>query len=1272
MKTHQLKSILFFAVLCFLWFQPVVADELSPNSSIADPQAITLTVTNIRYNSFTLSWTAHPDATKYKLWVKRETSGGWETYTAYNGKEFGMTVLKADIVNVESSWNRTRQVVLQAIKNTTVVEEATKTFDILGKPWPFDLKYTPGSTTISVEWPAYDDDYSYIVYAYKNVGGSLTNLPGYPHGYEFSQDHKPYTLNITGLDLGTKYEFTVKAKSYGNWHDTLHQVQYTSPAVPQVMAATSIKPNSFVANWKTTPVAPQYKLYVKESATGKYVLRGLTIDGKLNYSMENLEPGTNYEYQVSSVNPVGESELSSVAKVFTTNLPVPVAISPNSVASTYFEARWNTLTNATGYLLQVSDGEVWTNYTISSGTTKSYLLTGMKPDFTYEYRVRAYFGKDYTRYSNVITLKTQNAPVARAVSLQEDPTKATLVWDPVAGATGYRLYVISNEGAANNPAGYFPKVLGTGLNHHMTGLKTGHSYQFYLDAIIPSGYTTISNKFDFFTAPAVPVCLDPTEITATSFKARWQVFDDVDETYLSVFHKSNGIPVTGFNNKLVSNDSETVTGLVYQTEYFFIVKVKKNGLFSFPSAYMYVKTDYVQLNLSATPASGGTVTGDGWKKLHSQVIATASPAKGYEFVNWTKGTTPVSTSQSYTFNITTNTSLTANFKATTANYTVNLSASPATGGTASGGGSFANGSSVTVTASPSKGYEFVNWTEGGKEVSKSASYVFTISANRTLVANFKQAVVNYTVAVSAEPTLAGSVSGGGTYASGTSVTTKATANKGYEFVNWTEGGKEVSKSASYVFTISANRTLVANFKSTTPVYKITLEANPVDGGTFAGGGNYEKGTTVNISASPKSGYDFVGWFVGEKFVSSSVNEVFIATANVTYTAKFKLKGWLTLSLAADPSTGGTIAGAGGFEPGSSVTIKATPETGYEFVNWIRVGSGVEVSKSATYTFTITESIALTAKFKATTTSYIISLLANPAAGGVVSGGGQYIDGKTITVSATAKKGYEFVNWIEGDKVVSTAEDYTFTITAARTLKANFSQQVQNATVTLAANPVAGGNVSGGGTFTLGTSVTAIATANSGYEFVNWTENGSQVSTSAIYTFTISANRELAANFKQQTQNVTLTLSASPAAGGTVNGGGTFNVGSSVTVSATPASNYDFVQWTEGTSVISTNPDYTFNIAGNKTLTAVFTLKTPVVEIKSDDLKVYPNPVTDVLNLEGINEKTTIRIFNVTGNLVEIATVNENGAFDVSFLNSGIYFFVFGNSTIKATRKIIKN
>ena len=70
------------------------------------------------------------------------------------------------------------------------------------------------------------------------------------------------------------------------------------------------------------------------------------------------------------------------------------------------------------------------------------------------------------------------------------------------------------------------------------------------------------------------------------------------------------------------------------------------------------------------------------------------------------------------------------------------------------------------------------------------------------------------------------------------------------------------------------------------------------------------------------------------------------------------------------------------------------------------------------------------------------------------------------------------------------------------------------TVTATASPTAGGSVTGGNTYEENASVTVTATANDGYKFVKWTENGSDVSTDASYTFTAAADRTLVAVFKQ--------------------------------------------------------------------------------------------------------------------------------------------------------------
>jgi hypothetical protein len=554
---------------------------------------------------------------------------------------------------------------------------------------------------------------------------------------------------------------------------------------------------------------------------------------------------------------------------------------------------------------------------------------------------------------------------------------------------------------------------------------------------------------------------------------------------------------------------------------------------------------------------------------------TATANSGYSFVNWTQNGSAVSTSASYTFTLNSNATLVANF-ASAQQYTIAVSASPSAGGTVSGGGTFAAGSSQTVTATANSGYSFVNWTANGSVLSTSASYTFTLNANVTLVANFTPA--QYTIAVSASPSADGTVSGGGTFAAGSSRTVTATANSGFSFVNWTANGSVVSTLASYTFTLNSNVTLVANF---TPVqYTIAVSASPIAGGTVSSGGTFPAGSSVTLTATANSGYSFVNWTQNGSVVSTSASYTFTLNSNVTLVANFTAVQY-TIAVSASPSAGGTVSGGGTFAAGSSDTVTATANSGYSFVNWTQNGS--VVSTSASYTFTLNSNVTLVANF-APPQQYTIAVSASPSADGTVSGGGTFAAGSSRTVTVTANSGFSFVNWTANGSVVSTSASYTFTLNSNVTLVANFTP-VQY-TIAVSASPIAGGTVSSGGTFPAGSSVTLTATANSGYSFVNWTQNGSVVSTSASYTFTLNSNVTLVANFTPV--QYTIAVSASPSADGTVSGAGTFAAGSSDTVTATPNSGFSFVNWTANGSVVSTSASYTFTPNSNVTLVANFT------------------------------------------------------------------------------------
>ena len=92
---------------------------------------------------------------------------------------------------------------------------------------------------------------------------------------------------------------------------------------------------------------------------------------------------------------------------------------------------------------------------------------------------------------------------------------------------------------------------------------------------------------------------------------------------------------------------------------------------------------------------------------------------------------------------------------------------------------------------------------------KTNYYAGESNASNQVIANV--GTVNYTIAAYANPSSGGSINGCGTYAYGQNCTLTAVANSSYSFSNWEENGVEVSSNASYSFTVTSGRNLVANF-----------------------------------------------------------------------------------------------------------------------------------------------------------------------------------------------------------------------------------------------------------------------------------------------------------------------------------------------------------------------------------------------------------------------------------------------------------------------------
>lgn len=504
-----------------------------------------------------------------------------------------------------------------------------------------------------------------------------------------------------------------------------------------------------------------------------------------------------------------------------------------------------------------------------------------------------------------------------------------------------------------------------------------------------------------------------------------------------------------------------------------------------------------------------------------------------------------------------------------------------------------NGNSYTVDAMFSYSIDGQNWSESIDDVMQGdisvvdggtlyfvvtpwfggsiGTYLLSLNLTRT-----QHAPSTYQISATASPSSGGTVTGAGTYAQGETCTLTATANTNYSFVNWTENGAQVSANPNYSFTVTENRTLVANFTYSPVMYTINATANPSVGGTINGTGQYASGETCTLTAMPNSDYIFTNW-----------------TEN-----------------------------------------------------------GTQVSANASYSFTVTSNRNLVANFTYSPNVFTITAVANPTNGGNVSGAGNYEAGQTCSLNASSNTGFTFVNWTENGSQVSTNASYSFTVTGNRNLVANFTQN--SYIITVSTNPSNGGTATGSGTYNYGQNCTVSASPNNGFAFTNWTENGTQVSTNATYSFTVNGNRNLVANFAQNVHTITATAGAN----GSISPSGAVSVanGGSQTFEMIPNSGYAVFEVYVDGNLVGSMTSFTFNnVEADHSIFVTFQHIDGIGENMNNEIVIYPNPTNGILNVQ-CSKIDEIRVYNAYGVLIDKAKTNgkELIQIDLSNASAGVY------------------
>ncbi len=294
-----------------------------------------------------------------------------------------------------------------------------------------------------------------------------------------------------------------------------------------------------------------------------------------------------------------------------------------------------------------------------------------------------------------------------------------------------------------------------------------------------------------------------------------------------------------------------------------------------------------------------------------------------------------------------------------------------------------------------------------------------------------------------------------------------------------------------------------------------------------------------------------------------------------------------VSVKADPSDGGAVAGGGAVKNGGSCSISASPNNNYEFKGWYE--SGNLVSNSGQFTISnITEDRNFVAKFERNT-CYIKTAVNDGDAGTVTKSATVPYGGK-MTITAKANSGYKFEGFTENKKTISKAASLELNnITEDRKITAVFSRDTCMVDITV--SPQDTGKVEGAGKYNKGSKAELKAKAYDGWEFKGWSINGQMVSNDAKYTIDkIKNDVNIVANFMKKDVPTYKLVSGIATAGGSIVPSGDYIVqqGGSVTYNIVPQNDYRITSVIIDGKNIGAVSSYTFNnVKGGHTITAAF-------------------------------------------------------------------------------------
>jgi uncharacterized repeat protein (TIGR02543 family) len=550
--------------------------------------------------------------------------------------------------------------------------------------------------------------------------------------------------------------------------------------------------------------------------------------------------------------------------------------------------------------------------------------------------------------------------------------------------------------------------------------------------------------------------------------------------------------------------------------------------------------------------------------------------------------------------------------------------------------SYAGGTTVTLTATPAAGYEFVGWT--GDASGSAATTTVKIIQNTTVTANFLQQGTGGNGQILRE--YWNNVTGA-TVSSLTSNAAYPNSPTGSQMLTSIEGPLNVGDNygarirgyvhppitGAYTFWLASDDggdLLLGTSDSPATATRIAYVAEWTDPKQWTKFPT-QKSATINLTAGRKyyievlhkeaTGGDHfaVSWQgpgIAQSVIAGNFISPFASTPGTTYALTVTKSG--TGSGTVTSSTGGIDCGAtcsATINSGTAVTLTAVAASGSTFGGWSGACTGtgscvvtMTAARSVTATFTSTvTTFALTITKSGTGTGTVTSSTGGINCGSICSA--NIASGTTVTLTAAAASGSTFAGW--SGACTGTAATCTVSMTAARAVTATFGlppgvvltvTKSGTGSGTVTSTP---GGVSCGATctasYTSGTTVTLSAAAASGSTFAGWS-NGC-TGTATTCTVSMTAARTVNAAFTATATTFALTVAKSGTGSGTVTSStGGINCGSicsaniasgtTVTLTAAVASGSTFGGWSGACT--GTAATCTVSMTQARSVTATFT------------------------------------------------------------------------------------